>query len=96
MGRYVVRRLLQMIPVFFGVTFVMYFLMFALGNPLQNLSAGKQKNPAYEAYLTEQFHLERPLHRPVPQVHRRGPHRRLRDRPSPASRSRRSSSSGSR
>lgn len=61
MGRYVIRRLLQMIPVFFGVTFVMYFLMFALGDPLRNLGAGKQKNPAYEAFLTEQFNLNDPF-----------------------------------
>ncbi len=61
MGRYVIRRLLQMIPVFFGVTFVMYFLMFALGDPLENLSAGKQRNPAYEAFLTEQFNLDDPF-----------------------------------
>lgn len=61
MGRYVIRRLLQMIPVFFGVTFVMYFMMFALGDPLENISAGKQKNPAYEAYLTEQFNLDDPF-----------------------------------
>jgi oligopeptide transport system permease protein len=61
MGRYVVRRLLQLIPVFFGATLLMYFLMFSLGDPLQNLSAGKQKNPAYEAYLTEQFHLNDPF-----------------------------------
>ncbi|MGV1003563.1 MAG: ABC transporter permease [Candidatus Nanopelagicales bacterium] len=61
MGRYVIRRLLQMIPVFFGVTFVMYFLMFALGDPIANLAAGKQKNPAYEAYLTAQFNLNDPF-----------------------------------
>ena len=61
MGRYVIRRLLQMIPVFFGVTFIMFFLMFALGDPIQNLSAGKQKNPAYEAYLRDQFNLEDPF-----------------------------------
>ena len=61
MGRYVIRRLLQMIPVFFGVTFIMYFLMFALGDPIKNLGAGKQKNPAYEAFLTEQFNLDDPF-----------------------------------
>jgi len=61
MGRYVIRRLLQMIPVFFGVTFVMYFLVFAMGNPLANLSAGKQKNPAYEAFLVDQFNLDDPF-----------------------------------
>ena len=61
MGRYVVRRLLQMIPVFFGVTFIMYFLMFSLGDPIKNLGAGKQKNPAYEAFLIERFNLDDPF-----------------------------------
>ncbi len=61
MGRYVIRRLLQMIPVFFGVTFLMFALMFSLGDPLANLSAGKQRNPAYEAYLTQQFNLDDPF-----------------------------------
>ena len=61
MGRYVVRRLLQMIPVFLGVTFIMYFLMFALGDPIKSLGAGKQKNPAYEAFLTDQFNLDDPF-----------------------------------
>lgn len=61
MGRYVIRRLLQMIPVFFGVTFIMYFLMFALGDPIKNLGAGRQKNPAYEAFLRDQFNLDDPF-----------------------------------
>ncbi len=61
MGRYVARRLLQMVPVFFGVTFIMYFLMFALGDPIENLGAGKQKNPAYEAFLIDQFNLDDPF-----------------------------------
>ena len=61
MGRYVIRRLLQMIPVFFGVTFIMYFLMFALGDPIKNLGAGKQKNPAYEAFLRQEFNLDDPF-----------------------------------
>ncbi len=61
MGRYVIRRLLQMIPVFFGVTFIMYFLMFSLGDPIRNLGAGKQKNPAYEAFLIERFNLDDPF-----------------------------------
>jgi oligopeptide transport system permease protein len=61
MGRYVIRRLLQMIPVFFGVTFVMYFLMFALGDPIKSIGAGKQKNPAYEAFLRQEFNLNDPF-----------------------------------
>ena len=61
MGRYVIRRLLQMIPVFFGVTFLMYLLMFSLGDPIKSLGAGKQKNPAYEAFLRQEFNLDDPF-----------------------------------
>ena len=61
MGRYVIRRLLQLIPVFIGITFIMYALMFALGDPIKSLGAGKQRNPAYEVYLTAQFNLDDPL-----------------------------------
>jgi oligopeptide transport system permease protein len=60
--RYVARRGLQFIPVFFGTTFLIYFLMFALpGDPLANLSTGKQVNQAYLAYLQEQFNLNDPF-----------------------------------
>jgi oligopeptide transport system permease protein len=61
-GPYAVRRLLQLIPVFFGVTFLLYFLMFALpGDPVANLTAGKPANPAYAAYLHDQFNLNDPF-----------------------------------
>ena len=75
MGRYVVRRLLQLIPVFFGATFIIYFLMIALGDPLKNLSPQQRQNPAYMAYLTRAVQPRRPVHRPVPEVHRRHLHR---------------------
>lgn len=58
MGRYVVRRLLQMIPVFFGTTFLLFLLMSVLGNPLNTLSPAQQRNPAYMAYLTNEFNLD--------------------------------------
>jgi len=32
-GKYVIRRLLQMIPVIIGVTFLIYMAVFALGDP---------------------------------------------------------------
>jgi len=61
-GRYTVRRLLQMIPVFFGTTFLLYALMFALpGDPVRNLTIGKQTNPAYLEYIRDQFHLNQPF-----------------------------------
>ncbi len=62
MGRYALRRLLQMIPVFFGTTFLLYALMFALpGNPVGALTSGKPKNPAYIAYIIDQFHINDPF-----------------------------------
>ena len=62
MGRYAVRRVLQMIPVFFGTTFLIYALMFALpGDPVKNLTVGKQTNPAYLEYVRTQFHLDQPF-----------------------------------
>ena len=33
MGKYVIRRLLQMIPVIIGVTFIIYVSVYALGDP---------------------------------------------------------------
>jgi oligopeptide transport system permease protein len=61
-GRYAARRVLQMIPVFFGTTFLIYALMFALpGDPVRNLTIGKQTNPAYLEYIREQFHLDQPF-----------------------------------
>ncbi len=61
MGRYVIRRLLQMIPVFFGTTFLLFLLMSVVGNPLNALTPAQKQNPAYIAYLTEQFNLDDPV-----------------------------------
>ena len=61
MGRYVIRRLLLMIPVFFGATFLIYFMMNALGDPLNTLSPQQRQNPAYMEYLTESFNLDDPF-----------------------------------
>lgn len=61
MGRYVIRRLLQMIPVFFGTTFLLFLLMSVLGNPLNSLTPAQRQNPAYLEYLTTQFNLDDPV-----------------------------------
>lgn len=61
MGRYVIRRLLQMIPVFIGTTFLLFLLMSVLGNPLNTLTPAQRRNPAYMEYLTEQFNLDDPV-----------------------------------
>ena len=42
MGRYVARRLLQVIPVFLGATFLIYFFVFSLpGDPIKALGGDK-------------------------------------------------------
>jgi oligopeptide transport system permease protein len=58
-GRYVLRRLLQLVPVFIGTTFLIYLLVWALpGDPF----AGKcGERPCPDAYITrmrEEFHLD--------------------------------------
>lgn len=61
MGRYVIRRLIQMIPVFFGTTLLLFLLMSVVGNPLNALTPAQKQNPAYIAYLNEQFNLDDPV-----------------------------------
>lgn len=62
MGRYLVRRLLQAIPVLLGVTFLIFCLVFALpGDPIQALAGDKKADPTVAAILREQYHLNDPL-----------------------------------
>lgn len=62
MGRYVVRRLLQAIPVFIGTTFIIFALVYALpGDPIRALSGDKPISPAVYAELTSRYNLNDPL-----------------------------------
>ena len=62
MGRYVVRRLLQAIPVFIGTTFIIFALVYALpGDPIRALSGDKPVSPAVYAELTSRYNLNDPL-----------------------------------
>ena len=62
MAGYVLRRLLQIIPVFLGTTLLIYFLVFALpGDPIVALFGDKQPNPAIIERLREQYHLDQPF-----------------------------------
>ena len=62
MGRYVLRRLVQVIPVFFGTTLLIYFLVFALpGDPVRALFGDR---PVSEEVLNEikrEHRLDRPF-----------------------------------
>lgn len=58
MGRYVIRRLLETIPVFFGATFLIFAMVFALpGDPLRRLSGDKPLTPAVQRALQEEYNL---------------------------------------
>ena len=59
MGRYVLRRLLQAIPVFIGTTFLIYFMVWGLpGNPFAGRCGNRPCPDAYVQRMTEQYHLD--------------------------------------
>ncbi|ROP75928.1 MULTISPECIES: ABC transporter permease [unclassified Frigoribacterium] len=59
---YTGRRLLQLIPVFFGATFLIYFMVFALpGDPVAALFGEKQPSPAVIEAIRAQYNLDKPF-----------------------------------
>ncbi|MFG2193048.1 ABC transporter permease [Streptomyces sp. NPDC048639] len=63
MGRYVIRRLLQMIPVFIGSTFLIFFMVYALGDPVAALFGDRAPDPATAARIRHELFLDQPLWR---------------------------------
>ncbi|MEO3763046.1 ABC transporter permease [Streptomyces sp. B8F3] len=61
MGRYVIRRLLQMIPVFIGTTFLIFFMVYALGDPVAAMFGDRAPDPATAAQIRKDLHLDKPL-----------------------------------
>ncbi|GAB3974157.1 ABC transporter permease [Streptomyces sparsus] len=62
MGRYVARRLLQMIPVFIGTTAIIFALVTAIGgDPVQNLYGERPVPDSVRIALTSQYHLDDPF-----------------------------------
>jgi oligopeptide transport system permease protein len=60
-GKYVIRRLLQMIPVIIGVTFIIYVVVYALGDPTVG-RCGERACPAgYIAKFRADYNLDKPL-----------------------------------
>jgi oligopeptide transport system permease protein len=61
-GKYIVRRLLQMIPVIIGCTFLIYAMVFALpGNPAEGRCGDRPCPPSYVAAFTKEYNLDKPL-----------------------------------
>ncbi|MEU6518043.1 ABC transporter permease [Streptomyces sp. NPDC046978] len=62
MGRYVARRLLQMIPVFIGTTLLIFLMVYALpGDPVRGLFGDKGADPAVLRSLRHQYGLDQPV-----------------------------------
>ena len=58
MGRYVLRRLLQLIPVFIGTTFLIYVLVWSVpGDPFAGLCGERRCPDAFIASMTDKFNL---------------------------------------
>ncbi len=59
---YTGKRLLQMIPVFFGATFLIYFMVFSLpGDPIAALYGDRTPSPGVIAQIRAQYYLDQPL-----------------------------------
>lgn len=62
MGTYIVRRVLQMIPVIILSTFLIYAMVFALpGDPTQGMCGERQCQPAFVEQFRAQYNLDDPL-----------------------------------
>ncbi|MFJ5695037.1 ABC transporter permease [Arthrobacter sp. NPDC093125] len=62
MTRYILRRLLQVIPVFIGTTLLVYYMVFALpGDPIAALFGDKQPPQSVIDALRAQYHLDEPF-----------------------------------
>jgi oligopeptide transport system permease protein len=62
MPTYILKRFLQLIPVFLGATVLVYFLVFSLpGDPIVALFGDKPVNEAVAAKLRAQYNLDQPF-----------------------------------
>ena len=63
MLKFVIRRLLQMVLVFFGATIILFSALFLFGNPVDNLTGGgRARTPATIAQLEQKYSLDRPFY----------------------------------
>ena len=62
MGRYVVRRLLQMILVLFGASLILFVSLFILpGDPIGTAAGERSRDPAVRAVLEKRYGLDKPI-----------------------------------
>jgi oligopeptide transport system permease protein len=61
-GRFVARRLLQAIPVFFGATFIIFTMVYAIpGDPIRALNGERPISESAMAALRDEYNLDDPL-----------------------------------
>jgi ABC-type dipeptide/oligopeptide/nickel transport system permease component len=61
-GRYLIRRLLQFIPVFFGATLLIFFLVFAMpGDPIRALGGERSMPDSIRTALRNEYNLDDPF-----------------------------------
>lgn len=63
MGRYIIRRVLQAIPLLFFVSIVLFFLMGQLGDPVATMGGRRVTRPADRERLTRQLGLDQPFYK---------------------------------
>lgn len=61
MGTYILRRILQMIPVIIGTTFLIYWMVFALGDPTVGRCGERPCPQAYVDRIYAEYNLDQPL-----------------------------------
>lgn len=62
MTRYIIRRLLQMVLVFFGATFLLFAALFLLpGDPTQALGSDRNLSPEVSQRIRERYNLDKPV-----------------------------------
>lgn len=62
MGKYVIRRVLQMIPVLLGTSFLIFAMVFVLpGDPTDGRCGERPCSPAYIAKFNAEYNLDEPL-----------------------------------
>jgi oligopeptide transport system permease protein len=62
MGRYLLRRLLQLIPVFIGTTLIIYLLVWAIpGDPFAGKCGDRGCPPSYISEMHQKYNLDDPL-----------------------------------
>ena len=62
MGRYLIRRILQFIPVFFIATFAIFYMVYALpGDPIRALAGERAQRPSVREELRDRYNLDDPV-----------------------------------